>query len=184
MRRWLDEVGKRFQEVGKGVRAAADEVRKTAGVGVGTIGLKVGASHYKPGESITGLLTLTLEEPTPAKRLVVRLVATRQRVRFELRPNGKREKVLSHEVEYEFDCELSGERTYTNGEYPFAIHVPTTIDAKSKAGGVIGDVVRAVQSLDELRRTPLRWRLVGFLDVPWKRNVKKKLDVSIASPDE
>ena len=184
MGNWLDEVGKRFQEVGKGVRAAADEVRKTAGVGVGTIGLQVGASHYKPGDSITGLLTLTLEEPTPAKRLVVRLVATRQRVRFEVGPNGKRNKVLSHEVEYEFDCELAGEQTYTDGDYPFAIHVPTTIDAKSKAGGVIGDVVRAVQTLDELRRTPLRWRLVGFLHVPWKRNIKKKLDVSIAAPDE
>lgn len=188
---WLKKVGKVVRvtaettaEVVRDTAVATSEaVRTTAGVGVGSIALELVQTGYTPGDEITGSLTLNLEEPTPAERLVVRLSATGSRTRHQ-KHNG--EKALVHEKEtlYSFDLEIDGERTYPAGEtrYDFSLRIPT--DANSEVPipdvGILSDVVKVASAFSRGVSHPTRWTVRGFLHIPWKRNIKKDLAIQVS----
>ncbi|HVI01090.1 MAG TPA: hypothetical protein VM869_20370 [Enhygromyxa sp.] len=173
------QVGEGAKIAGQGLRQAADEARKVAGIGVGSITLEPTRSSYELGDTIRGTLKLQLSEPTPAKRLVVTLRATRKRYVVQRGSDGRSSPVQRNETIVEHEVELGGERTYESGTHSFTVHIPDRIAAKVEIDGMLGDALRAAQTLRSMTESPIHWTLTGFLDIPWKRNVSKQIDLSI-----
>lgn len=192
---WLKKVGKvvrvTAETTAEVVRdtavATSDAVRTTAGVGVGSIALDLVQTGYALGDEISGTLTLNLEDPTPAERLVVRLSATGSRTRHQKR-NG--EKVLVHEKEtfYSFDLEVDDERTYPAGEskYDFSLRIPTDAnsDVSIPDAGILTDVVKVASAFSRGVSHPTKWTVRGFLHIPWKRNIKKELAIQVKEDED
>jgi hypothetical protein len=175
------QVGEGVKVAGQGLRQAADEARKVAGIGVGSITIEPTRSSYELGDAIRGTVKLQLTEPVPAKRLVVALRATRKRYVLQRGSDGRTAPVQRSETLVEHEVELGGERTYESGTAQFTIHIPDRIDAKVDVNGVIGDALRAAQTLRSMTESPIHWTLTAVLDIPWKRNLSKQIDVSIRS---
>lgn len=167
--------------------STSEAVRTTAGVGVGSIVLDLVQTGYKPGDTLTGTLTLKLEDPTPAERLVVRLSATGSRTRHQQRDG---EKALVHEKEtlYSFDLEVDKERTYPPGEskYDFSLRIPTDTNSEVSLpnAGILSDVVKVASAFSRGVSHPTKWTVRAFLDIPWKRNLKKELAIQVIEDEE
>jgi len=178
-RDWLKEVGGAFSKVGEGVRSAADEARKTVGIGVGQVSLALSRHDFRPGDTITGTVTLALSEPTEAKRVVVALTGSRKNLRYTT-SGSQTSQSVHHEQVYEHERELAGAGEYQTQQFAFELTVPTDDPERVDADGVVGDVARAVNAVRNFGRTNLLWRVTAFVDVPWKRNVKASVDVSVS----
>ena len=166
-------------EVQDGLRIAAADAKKVAGIGIGQIDLELpGGSAVQSGDTLSGTLRLTLTEPVEAKRLIVALRATRRQISFERGDDGKHDKVSRKVTLHREVIELGGQRLYEGGDFPFALYLPE-LGAKVDQGGVLGDVLRAAQALDDMRSSPVEWRLLGMLEIPWRRNLSKKLPISV-----
>lgn len=168
--------------------STAEVVRTTAGVGVGSIAFDVSQVDYKPGDKITGKVILSLEEPTAADKLVVRLYATGTRTRYE-RESGSSSKTLVHEKEtlYSFDLEVDGDKTYPAGEnsYEFSIRIPT--DAEDEVtlpeSGLLSEVAKVASLFSRGAKHPTTWALRAFLNIPWKRNLKKEVAIQVMADE-
>jgi hypothetical protein len=164
--------------------STAEAVRTTAGVGVGSIAFDVSQVDYKPGDKVEGTVRLTLEEPTAADKLVVRLYATGTRTRYE-RESGSSSKTLVHEKEtlYSFDLEVDGEKTYPAGEnsYEFSIRIPvdTENEGSLPESGILSEIVKVASLFSRGAKHPTTWTLRTFLNIPWKRNLKKELAIQV-----
>jgi len=172
-------VGEGAKVAGQGIRQAADEARKVAGIGVGTIALEPSRSSYELGDTIRGTVTLELTEPIPAKRLVVALRATRKRYVMQRGSDGRTAPVQRSETIVDHEVELGGQHTYESGVRQFTVPIPARIDAKVEVDGLIGDVLRGAQALRSMTESPIHWTLTAFLDIPWKRNLSKQIDLSV-----
>jgi len=189
---WFKKVGKVIQVTAEATAevvretavSTAEVVRTTAGVGVGTIAFDVSQVDYKPGDKLTGTVVLNLEEATAADKFVVRLYATGTRTRYE-RESGSSSKTLVHEKEtlYSFDLEVDGEKTYPAGEnsYEFSIRIP--VDAENEAAlpdsGILGEVAKVASLFSRGAKHPTTWTLRAFLNIPWKRNIKKEVAIQV-----
>ena len=189
---WFKKVGKVIQVTAEATAevvrdtavSTADAVRTTAGVGVGSIALDVPQVDYKPGDKVSGKLLLTLEEDTAADKLVVRLSATGTRTRYQ-RASGSTGKTLVHEKEtlYSFDLEVDGDKVYPAGEnsYEFSLRIP--VDAENEAAlpeeGLLSEVVKVAALFSRGAKHPTTWTLRAFLNIPWKRNIKKELGLQV-----
>jgi hypothetical protein len=172
-------VGEGAKVAGQGLRQAADEARKVAGIGVGSISIEPTRSSYELGDTIRGILKLQLTEPVPAKRLIVVLRATRKRTVIERGSDGRTSPVQRNETLVEHEVELGGQRTYESGTHQFTVPIPNRIDAKVELDGMIGDALRAAQAIRSMTQSPIHWTLTAVLDIPWKRNISKHIDLSI-----
>lgn len=175
----LEVAGEGAKVAGQGLRQAAEGARKVAGIGVGTITLEPGRSSYELGDEIRGTITLELTEPIPAKRLVVALEATRKRYVMERGADGRTSRVPRRETLVHHEVELGGERTYESGVRNFTVPIPHRIEAKVELDGMIGDALRAAQALRSMTESPIHWTLTAFLDIPWKRNLSKQIDLAV-----
>lgn len=176
-----EQVGEGMKIAGAGLKQAAGEAKKVAGIGVGAITLEPSRSSYELGDTINGTVRLQLTEPIPAKRLVVTLRATRKRYVAQRSSDGRVAPVQRTETLVEHEVELGGERSYDSGAHSFTVRVPARIDAKLDVGGKLGDVLQAAQAFKSMTESPIRWKLVACLDIPWKRNLTKEIDVSVQS---
>jgi hypothetical protein len=167
--------------IGEGVRTGASAIKKTAGIGVGTIGIDLAKHTFSPGDTITGTVRLSLTEDTDAKRLVVALLGTRDKLDYGKDASGRRVQQRHTETVFEHERELDGARSYRAGEYSFELTVPDDAATANRieTGGLAGDVARVVSSVANAGRMPTTWRVVAFLDIPWKRNVKHKVDIVV-----
>jgi hypothetical protein len=175
----VSTIGDGVSAAGDGLRELADDARKVAGLGRGSIEIVPDRARHRLGDTIEGTLKVTLDEPVAARRLVVALRAHRRRnalgaIAARARDAGPREEMM-----FEFECNVAGEGTFESGEHRFAIDIPTEIDASVQAGGLLGDALRAVKTVDSLTHGQLRWRLTAFLDIPWKRNLSNAIDIAV-----
>ena len=174
-----------FTRLGKQVRAGAKELhhglKQTAGIGVGTIHVALERFDFRPGETVAGSVKLTLTEPMDAERLVVRLVGTRERVSYEKNAVGGQSQARHTENLCDIERELDGSRSYLDESYSFELALPADIDkgAEVTANGVLGDVARVVQSVQGAHYLPASWRVEATLHIPWKRNIHKKVDITV-----
>lgn len=65
------------------------------------------------------------------------------------------------------------------GEHRFAIALPTELDARVEVDGVFGDTLRTIQSLRSMTESSTRWVLAGVLEIPWKRNLSKEVELCV-----
>lgn len=189
---WFKKVGKVLQVTAEATAevvrdtavSTAEVVRTTAGVGVGTIAIDVQQIDYQPGDKVSGKVILTLEEATAADKLVVRLSATGTRTRYQ-RESGSTSKTLVHEKEtlYSFDLEVDGDKTYEEGEhiYEFSVRIPVDAenDVSSPDAGLLSEVVKVASLFTRGAKHPTTWTLRAFLNIPWKRNIKKELGLQV-----
>lgn len=178
----VTQIGEAAQAAGQGLRQAAGEAGKVVGIGVGSIELRTARSTYRLGQTIHGIVTLRLDEPTPASCLVVVLRATRRRLVQGQSPS------YQDEVVHEFSAGLGGEQTYESGEHRFAIELPCELESRPEVGGLFGQAVSAARAFKSMTEAKLRWRLVVTLVIPWKRNLSKAFDINVfeelGDPDE
>ena len=149
------------------------KLRTTVGVGVGSMSLSLEKHAFDPGDRIRGTVKLELSEPLEAKRLVVKLTGTQKR---------KTRDGTSNQTIYNSDRELDGKRTYRNGEsFDFELVVPSDADSRPQINdaGVIGDIARVVTFVASAA-SPVSWRVVAALEVPWARNVSKTTGISVS----
>lgn len=176
----LDAAVSGAKAAGESVAQAADDARKVAGIGVGEITITVDGPVYR-GEALRGWIKLTLPEPIAAERLVIALRAKRTRIPIENLRN-KQATPLQLEDVFDLAVDVAGERTYDNGSmYAFSIDVPDK-EPEEKIGGLIGDALEAARAFKAMTETELRWRLVAWLEIPWKRNLKKEVAISVNEP--
>jgi hypothetical protein len=161
-------------------------IRTTTGVGVGSIEVLIERTTFAPGDAIRGRLILTVKEEIHAERLAVRLRASRRTVSTTVDARGQRSRTHGRDTVYSFDQEIDGERVYPAGtsEHWFAIAVPSDIGGRIEipGDGFVSEVARVVTAVADAARRPLEWKLVGFLHVPWKRNIKKSVDIQVVIP--
>lgn len=181
----FDKLNSGFSRLGKQVRSGAKELhhglKQTAGIGVGTLQLSLDRFEYRPGDTVAGSVKLALTEPMNADRLVVKLIGTRQRVSYSKNAAGGQSQTTHTESLCELERELDGSRSYLNESYSFELAIPSDIDKSAKIvdNGVLGDVARVVQSVASAHHLPAAWHVEVTLDIPWKRNVKKKVDITV-----
>jgi len=174
-------LGAGFSQVGKRIRSGADELKKAAGIGVGNIALALDRYEFRPGDSVTGRVTLGLAEPIEAKRIVVSLTGTADRVSYEKDASGRRRQSRHSETLCQVERELDGARTYRNESYTFSLMIPTEAGPASSRpdDGVLGDVARVINAVANASLLPTSWRVVAWLDIPWKRNIKTHVDIQV-----
>ena len=152
------------------------------GIGVGAIELQLIKNHFVAGETVHGRVKLALTRSTEAKRLMVGLRGTRERVTVVRDSRGQRSQRRESETVYEFEQQLDGKRNYQTDAYD--LHLPIPIDAVAPAAklpdGTLGDVLRVASSLLDVGPRPVVWHLYAYLDIPWKANVKQQLQISVA----
>lgn len=174
-----------FTRLGKQVRDGAKDLhhglKKTAGIGVGTLQIALDRFDFRPGDTVAGKVKLELTEAMDAERLVVRLIGTRERVSYEKNATGRQSQTKHTETLCDIERELDGARSYLDQDYRFELAIPSDLDkgAKITQDGVLGDVARVVQSVVSAHHMPAAWRVEVTLDVPWKRNVSKKVDITV-----
>ena len=114
---------------------------------------------------------------------MVALRASRKRLAVENLASRKGGRTFKTERVYDFEAIVEGEQTFESGEFRFEVDVPLEIDTKVNAGGLLGDALRAAQTVKSMAEGQLRWRLVAFLDIPWKRNVTNEIELAIRDID-
>ncbi|MEZ4454385.1 MAG: hypothetical protein R3B09_33345 [Nannocystaceae bacterium] len=169
------QIGEAATAAGQGIRQAAGEAGKVVGIGVGSIDLRTARTTYGLGQTIRGVVGLRLEEPVAARRLIVTLRATRSR---SVRSSGQGP-TTETEVVHDFSIELAGEETYESGEHDFTLDLPWQIESKVDVGGFLGDALKMARAVQSMNAGRLRWRLTATLEIPWRRNLSKSIDLNV-----
>lgn len=179
---WLKDVGAAFERIGRGAKNVADDVRKVVGIGVGSIHLELARFDFSSGDAIEGRLRLALSEPTDAKRVVVALTGTRDKTTYDKDIDGRRVRRTFSETVYKLERELGAAGSYHDELLPFKLVVPGDAvrpNPDIRSEGWVGDVARVVSSIASARNA-IQWRVIAFVDVPWRRNIRTHVDISIA----
>ncbi len=163
----------------------ADDFLGTLGsiveIGVGSLELQLVKNEFTAGETVHGRVKLALTRPTEAKRLMVGVRGTRDRVTHVRDSRGHSSQRRETETVYEFEQQLDGKRTYQSDGYD--LHLPIPPDAVGPKlqppEGKLGDVLRIVSSLVDVGPRPVVWHVFAYLDIPWKANVKQQLQISV-----
>jgi hypothetical protein len=175
----VKHVGDGVQAAGDGLRELADDARKVAGIGRGSLEIVPDRARHRLGGTIAGTVKLALTEPIAARRLVVAVKARRKPNALGRIAGRARESTPGEETVFDFESTIAGERIYEGGEHRFAIDLPDALDPSIDAGGLLGDALRAARTVHSLTQGQLRWTLVAFLDIPWKRNLSNSIEIAV-----
>ncbi|MCK4777415.1 MAG: hypothetical protein KAS39_03490 [Actinomycetia bacterium] len=144
----------------------------------GDINLKIEKTHFSPGETITGAVSLKLKKPQKAKGFSVIFYGEEEINEYDEQGMQKtdRNKV------YEFAHSLDEEKEYQAGEelsYNFEIKIPADILMGTQAPeGVLGKIAQVAKYMSG-RRGIIYWYLMARLDIPWGRDVIKKIKITV-----
>ncbi len=161
------------------------ELGSIVGIGVGSLELMLVKNAFAAGETIHGRLQLKLARATEAKRLMVGLRGTRDRLSTVRDARGHRSQERFTDTIFEFEQQLDGPRSnYLADAYD--LHLPIPADAVAPAmkppEGTLGDVLRVVSQVAQLVDAgprPIVWHLHAYLDIPWKVNVKQAVQITV-----
>lgn len=173
----LSGAQKGLETVADGAIKAADKARKVASIEIGTITVQTLGSP-RMGGTLRGKVVLDLDEPIDAKRVTLCLKATQARQTLQ-RSEGRTAPVKTTHTLHDYTEELSGERSYHQESLNFAFDIPELSDAEVEIDGALGDALRFAQGVRKLTSSPITWQLVAKLEIPWARNLRKAIDVSV-----
>ncbi|MEM0492455.1 MAG: hypothetical protein QXS02_00635 [Candidatus Thermoplasmatota archaeon] len=147
------------------------------------ITLTLDSTHYRPGDTIKGMISLNLRKTTHARKMEVGLIGemteTQRTQHVEYRRDSRgRAHPSSHQhtdtkiiTVYDFTMQLDGEKDYQNEQYSFEIKIPL-------------DILQTQSQQQYLpygvTRSPVRWKVHAKLDIPLKLDVQKKQDIVIS----
>ncbi len=179
MKRWLDVLDRGMDKVTSEALRVTDQARKVAGIGVGTIAIRPKGSNTAMGDDLRGVVELKLEEATELEGVTLSLVAKQKRMGLQQGAGGKRSPVQRMVMLYSQELPLAGAGTYQAESFPFSVRVPAQLEERLDAQGALGDVLKFAQGVQAMTRGPVLWSLDAVAAVPWKRNVRATVDVSI-----
>ncbi|MCA9717006.1 MAG: hypothetical protein H6713_23335 [Myxococcales bacterium] len=168
-----------MRTAGKHAGAAVKTAGTVVGIGVGSMSIQLARGDYSPGDLVRGRLRLELTEPVAAKRLVVGIRATQRYYELERDSRGNQRRVERSREVYKYERELDGARTYTSASFGFELGVPGRREQRMP-DGVLGDVATILGALKSSQRAPLQWGVHGFLDIPWKVNLRQRVALNVA----
>lgn len=176
----LKKAGGVAVEAGKKAGGAAVKTGKQVVGTRGTIAIGLERERFAPGDEIRGKVTLAIDDPLDAKKLIVQLRAMQRTVDYH-RAGGVRTAGTSKAIIYQFEKELGGPRRYGHEELPFTLVVPrdATRQAPAAPAGTIGDVARAVSSVVAPTTGPVEWRVQATLVVPFGRDLEHGADIIV-----
>ena len=150
------------------------------GIGVGNLELLLMKNSFVAGETIHGRVKLALTRSTEAKRLVVGLRGTREKVTVVRDSRGGTSKRRETETVYEFEQQLDGKRNYQTDAYDLHLPIPPdAVRAVKPPEGTLGDVLRVVSAFVDVGPRPITWQVYAFLDIPWKANIKQQTQIAV-----
>lgn len=150
------------------------------------IALKLEKDYFRPGETIKGIINLSLKKPIKARKLNVALIG-KVKTTYRDSDGGCQTK---DETIYEHALELDGQNEYQLQQYPFKIEIPLDIlEAKSSgqelAAGLRSALGPIGSFLDEFASLPKpRWLVKANLDIPLKIDINKTQDIDISQPNK
>ncbi len=145
----------------------------------GKIEVAVPGTHFAPGDTIAGKVTLTIKKPVAAKEVSVSLIGERTTTHGGGLAGGDRRQ--EKERVYDFKVSLDGEKEYSQGgEYPFEIKIPADIlnVGGPQLEGAVGQAVKIAQVVAG-GGSSTKWHLQAKLDIPRGIDVKKDVDITI-----
>jgi hypothetical protein len=132
-------------------------------VASGRVALEVKARALAPGDALRGRVTLRLEAPTPALRVMVCLEARRRSV-FG---GGEAPLRYRQDVVWHAERALDGERSYEDGAtWPFELLVPD-------------DALAPTFGPRSASRFPLSWRVLARLERPWTFSLSAEVPIQV-----
>lgn len=143
--------------------------------------------QYRVDEKIVGKVTLYLDEPViKAPKLLVRLIMT-ETVKSMNIPSLTKMSISSSKNTahtYTFDLILGGEQEYSSGEYPFEMTIPTEayprgVQPMLQGGGMLGIGLGLLAKFSSLGQSVYAYAIEARLDIPWKFDLTKKVDITI-----
>lgn len=152
-----------------------------------TIDLVLEKYQYRVDEKIVGKVVLMLDEPTKSPKLSVKLIMTETVKKMNI-PSLKQISVSSSRDTartYSFDLTLGGEQEYVSREYPFEMIIPVEAYPKGlqpvqeSTGGFLGSAIGLLSKLSPLGQSIYTYAVEARLDVPWKFDLTKKVDITI-----
>jgi hypothetical protein len=147
--------------------------------------LKLEKDYFKPGDTIKGIINLSLKKPIKARKLNVALIG---KVKTTYRDSDGCCQTKDETI-YEYALELDGQKEYQIQQYPFEIEIqPDILDAKSSgqelAAGLRNTLGAIGSFLDEVAPLPKpRWFVKANLDIPLKIDINKTQDIIISQPN-
>jgi hypothetical protein len=146
----------------------------------GKIEIAMAKTHFAPGDTISGKVTLTVKKPVTAKEVSVSLIGERTTTSGGGLAGGDRKQ--EKQRVYDFKVSLDGEKEYDKGgEYPFEIKIPADIlnVGGPQLGGAAGQAIKIAQVVTG-GGSSTKWRLQAKLDIPRGIDIKKDVDIAIA----
>lgn len=145
------------------------------GIGEGKVEIVVAKTAFQRGETITGKVVLTLNQPKKARGLRIALIAERDAYRHDARGNRTR----YTETVFSSPLRLGEEKEYPAGEssYDFTLAVPDI--GGPQPAGALGSVMGALAAM-AANTSPIRWRLDSSLDLAMSFDINKKLPISVS----
>ena len=151
--------------------------------------LKLAKTTFAPGETIEGQLLLTVNGPTKAKGVFVKLYAEQTVREYSVgdrRPHNEVRRV------YEFPLQLDSEKEYAKTvqplAYDFKIKIPedaakSSAPAQSGMPGLpnigIGISIGGFPLGGTGGASPARWFVEGQLDIPLGIDIKNRVQISV-----
>jgi len=145
----------------------------------GKIEVAIAKTHFAPGDTISGGVTLTIKKPVAAKEVSISLIGERTTTHGGGLAGGERR--TEKERVYDFKVSLDGEKEYDKGgEYPFEIKIPADIlnAGGTQIGGTAGQVIKIAQVVTGGSGST-KWHLQAKLDIPRGIDIKKDADITI-----
>lgn len=157
----------------------------TFAIGVGSLRIELDEKVYTLGQRVRGSVILDLKEPTPAKRLVVVVEATRKHRRSVSDGRGGTTMQTETESLYRFEQVLDHETEYTSGSHSFLLPLPKAEPTFEPPSGALGDAVRVIAAVQRIasavspKTAFVEWRVRAALERPWKVDLKADADIAV-----
>jgi len=147
----------------------------------GRIEVAIPKTHFTPGDTISGKVSLTLKKPVKAKEMCISLIGEQTTTRGGGLAGGERKE--EKERFYNFKVSLDGEKEYDKGgDYPFEIKIPADILSTRgqlpQPGGGVGQAMKIAQVVVGAG-VATKWYLEAKLDVPRGIDIRRETHITI-----
>lgn len=157
--------------------------------GKGKMDISIPKTDYAAGDTITGVIALTLKKPVKANGVSISLIGEQTITRgSSVGSSTQRSTTTEHIRIHDFKQKLDSEKEYSQGhEYRFKIKIPADImnmkpqmpelEDTLGQGLKIAQAAMAFAGAISLQRT--KWYLLAKLDIPGGLDIKEKADITI-----
>jgi hypothetical protein len=157
--------------------------------GKGKIEIDIPKTDYAAGDTISGVVTLTLKKPVRADEVNISLIGEQTITRrASIGRSSQPSTTTEHIHIYDFKQKLDGAKEYSQGgDYKFKIKIPADIlnmkpqipEMEDTLGQGLKIVQAAMAFAGAISVQQTKWYLLAKLDIPGGLDIKEKADITI-----